>query len=122
MRRNILIVDDSESVRAMLIFPLQQAGFNILVGHDGADALKYLDGKTIDLMITDLYMPRMDGISFIRKAREIEAYKNTPILLLTTESTGKKKIEAKTAGATGWLIKPFNIGRLLNIIETMTGN
>jgi two-component system, chemotaxis family, chemotaxis protein CheY len=116
MKTTILIVDDSESIREMLKFRLQKAGFNILAGKDGKDALKHFNGIKIDLVITDLYMPHMDGISLIKKIREIEDYKLVPILLLTTESTGNKKIEAKNAGANGWLIKPFDLNKLLSVI------
>jgi len=117
MKKTILIADDSESVRDVVSFTLENAGFNILIGVDGEDALKYLDGKEIDLVLTDLHMPKMDGISLIRQIRGKDAYKFTPILILTTESQMGKKEEAKSAGATGWIVKPFVPEKLLDTIQ-----
>jgi two-component system, chemotaxis family, chemotaxis protein CheY len=118
MKRTILIVDDSESVREMLTYSLEDAGYNILAGTDGEDALKYFaDNRKIHLVITDLHMPRLDGIGFIKKVRFLDNYRYVPILFLTTESQGSKKEEAKKAGATGWLVKPFVADKLLTIIK-----
>ncbi|OQY00656.1 MAG: two-component system response regulator [Bacteroidetes bacterium 4572_117] len=116
MAKTILIVDDSESIREVVSFTLENAGYNVIVAIDGADALPHLDGKVIDLLLTDLHMPNMDGINLIREVRKIEAYKRIPILFLTTESQRDKKIEAKAAGATGWIIKPFVPAKLLAAI------
>lgn len=107
MCKTILIVDDSESIREVVKFTLQNEGYEVLVGVDGKDALKFLNGTHIDLIITDLHMPEIDGIEFIRHVRNMEQYKRIPILFLTTESQASKKMEAKEAGATGWIIKPF---------------
>src|SRR5512145_3053426 len=107
MEKNILIVDDSESIREVVGFTLTNAGHKVQVAVDGVDALRYFDGSKIDLVVTDLHMPNMDGIELIKKVREMEAYKFIPILFLTTESQQAKKEEAKNAGATGWIVKPF---------------
>lgn len=116
MAKTVLIVDDSESIREVVNFTLQNEGYEVLVGVDGMDALKYLDGRTIDIVITDLHMPNLDGLGLIRKVREIDAYKHIPILFLTTESQTEKTMEAKEAGATGWIIKPFVPAKLLSAI------
>lgn len=107
MAKVILIVDDSESIREVVSFTLENEGFNVLAAVDGNDALRFLDNSPIDLIITDLHMPNMDGIALIKEVRAMEYYKHVPILFLTTESQAAKKMEAKEAGATGWIIKPF---------------
>lgn len=117
MERRILIVDDSESVREMLTYSLEEAGYQIMAGVDGDDALKYCNGDKINLIITDLHMPNLDGISFIKKVRKLHDYQYVPILFLTTESQHSKKLEAKEAGATGWIVKPFDADKLLMIIK-----
>lgn len=117
MNKTILIVDDSESVREVVSFTLSSKGYNVLVGKDGTDALQYLNGSEIDLVITDLNMPQMDGISLIKEIRTHESYQYTPILLLTTESQAAKKQEAKAAGATGWIVKPFVAQKLLDVVQ-----
>lgn len=117
MSKKILILDDSESIREVVIFTLEKDGHDVLVGVDGKDALKHLDGRDIDLIITDLHMPNMDGIEFIKEVRQMEKYKYTPILYLTTESQQSKKMEAKQAGATGWIVKPFMPEKLLAAIN-----
>ncbi len=118
MAKTILIVDDSESIREVVSFTLENAGYNVLVGIDGKDALKFLDGQNeIDLLITDLYMPNMNGIELIRHVRADANYQRIPILFLTTESQRDKKMEAKAAGATGWIIKPFVPAKLLSALN-----
>jgi len=117
MERTILIVDDSESIREVVSFTLENGGYNVKVGVDGKDALKYLNGEKIDLIITDLHMPVMNGIEFIREVRKTPDYNMIPILFLTTESQIEKKLEAKEAGATGWIIKPFVPTKLLSAIQ-----
>jgi len=117
MAKKILIVDDSVSIRDVVNYTLSTKGHDVLVGIDGQDALKHLDGQHIDLVITDLYMPNMDGISLIKEIRKNENYKRTPILFLTTESQQEKKMEAKSAGATGWIVKPFIPENLIAIIN-----
>jgi two-component system, chemotaxis family, chemotaxis protein CheY len=116
MAKTVLIVDDSESIREVVSFTLENAGYNVIVAVDGQDAIKHFDGKTIDLLLTDLHMPNMNGIELIREVRKIEAYTRIPILFLTTESQRDKKMEAKDAGATGWIIKPFIPAKLLDAI------
>lgn len=113
MTKTILIVDDSESIREVVRFTLENEGYNVLVANDGADALQFLNGDPIDLIITDLHMPRMDGITLIKEVRVREQYQRIPILFLTTESQATKKMEAKEAGATGWIIKPFVPAKLI---------
>ena len=117
MAKTILIVDDSESIREVVNFTLENEGYNVLVGVDGQDALKFLDGTAIDLVITDLHMPNMDGIGLIKEVRNNPTYQRIPILFLTTESQVNKKMEAKDAGATGWIIKPFVPAKLIEAIK-----
>jgi len=117
MAKTILIVDDSESIREVVSFTLENEGYNVLVGVDGQDALKFFDGSEIDLLITDLHMPNMDGIDLIKKVRSMDNYQRVPILFLTTESQAAKKMEAKDAGATGWIIKPFVPAKLVAAIN-----
>ena len=107
MNKTILIVDDSYSIRESIGFFLSESGFEIIKASDGKDALSVLDGRKIDLILTDLHMPIMNGIELISNVRKTENYKRIPILLLTTETLKAKKLEAKKAGATGWLNKPF---------------
>ena len=121
MARKVLIVDDSDSIREVVHFTLETEGFDVLVGEDGQDALKFLNGDKIDLIITDLHMPNMDGIELIKEVRKIDAYKMIPILFLTTESQTEKKMEAKAAGATGWLIKPFAPVKLIGAVNKVLG-
>ena len=117
MPKKILIVDDSESIREVVSFTLENEGFEVLVANDGTDALKFLDGREIDMIITDLHMPEMDGITLIKHVRAMEAYQRIPILFLTTESQTAKKMEAKEAGATGWIIKPFVPAKLIAALQ-----
>jgi len=117
MGKMILIVDDSESIRQIVSFTLENEGYNVCAGKDGEDALRHLDKGPIDLIITDLHMPVMDGIEFIKSVRCKTEYKSTPILFLTTESQTSKKMEAKEAGATGWIIKPFTPSKLIDAIN-----
>jgi two-component system chemotaxis response regulator CheY len=116
MPRTALIVDDSASIREMVAFTLREAGFTVLEGVHGADALEKLGTGKADLIITDLNMPVMDGITFIRHVRSRPNSKYTPVLMLTTESQAEKKQQGKAAGATGWIVKPFHPGRLLEVI------
>jgi two-component system chemotaxis response regulator CheY len=117
MKKTILIVDDSESVREVVKFTLEQAGYQVVAGIDGRDALRHLTGETLHLVLTDLHMPHLDGIGLIREIRAKEDYRYVPILLLTTESQAAKKQEAKEAGATGWIVKPFVQGKLLEVVQ-----
>ncbi len=113
MGKTILIVDDSESIRELVSFTLKKAGHNVLKAIDGQDALKYIGKEEIHLIITDLHMPVMNGIELIKKVRKIEECKRIPILFLTTESQKERKLQAKEAGATGWIIKPFVPAKLI---------
>jgi two-component system chemotaxis response regulator CheY len=117
MKKTILIADDSESVREVVSFTLENAGYNVLSSVDGEDAMKHLNGSDIHLVVTDLHMPKMDGISLIREIRASDHYKGVPILFLTTESQNSKKEEAKVAGATGWIVKPFMADKLLSAVQ-----
>ncbi|MDP2112659.1 MAG: response regulator [Bacteroidota bacterium] len=117
MLKQILIADDSESIREVLAFSLTNAGFQVLVAIDGADALRFFDGRTIDLLLTDFHMPNMNGLELIGKVRELEHYKYIPILVLTTENQKSIIQNAKDAGATGWLLKPFNTEKLIQTLR-----
>ena len=117
MEKTILIVDDSNSVRDLITFTLEGAGYKVLCGIDGKDALKHFNGMGIDLVITDLHMPKLDGIDLIKEIRSMPAYQFIPILVLTTESQATKKQNAKAAGATGWIVKPFEQEKLLTAVK-----
>jgi two-component system, chemotaxis family, chemotaxis protein CheY len=103
----VLTVDDSAAMRDLVAITLQQAGFDVSQAKDGLEALSMARGAQFDLVLADLNMPNMDGIELIRALRADEAYRTTPILMLTTESDLTKRREGKTAGATGWIVKPF---------------
>ena len=115
--RSILAVDDSPSMRKMVSFTLTGAGFKVVEAVDGVDALEKAQTQEIDLVLADQNMPRLDGIGLTRKLREDPRYQNTPILILTTESSDQMKQAGRDAGATGWLVKPFNPHRLIEIIQ-----
>jgi len=119
MPRTALIVDDSLSIRQMISYTLREAGFVVLEGIHGADALAKLATQRADLIITDLNMPVMDGITFIRHVRARSECRFTPVLMLTTESHAEKKQEGKAAGATGWIVKPFHPSKLLEVIAKL---
>lgn len=113
----ILAVDDSASMRQMVSFTLKGAGHDVVEAGDGEEALKLAKAQSgIDLVISDINMPNMDGISLIKHLRALPSYKFTPILMLTTESSTEKKGEGRAAGATGWIVKPFNPEQLLATI------
>ena len=116
MAATILAVDDSASMRQMVSFTLKHAGYEVIEASDGVDALEYARGNSVSLVLTDVNMPRMDGITLVRELRLLEAYKFTPMLVLTTEAGPEKKMQGKLAGATGWLVKPFNPDKLLATI------
>ncbi len=117
----ILAVDDSASMRQMVSFTLKSAGFDVIDAVDGVDALGKAKAEKVDLVLTDVNMPRMDGIGLIKELRALSNYKFTPILMLTTESGADKKTEGKSAGATGWIVKPFNPDQLLATIKKVIG-
>jgi two-component system chemotaxis response regulator CheY len=117
----ILTVDDSASMRQLVGFTLRTAGYDVVEAADGRDALTVAQQRPVSLVITDVNMPNMDGISLTRALRGLVPYKFTPILLLTTESSPEKKQMGKAAGATGWLVKPFNTDQLLATVRKVLG-
>ncbi|PIE41572.1 MAG: response regulator [Gammaproteobacteria bacterium] len=117
----ILAVDDSASMRQMVSFTLQGAGHDVIEASDGQEAFDKAKTQSVDLVLSDVNMPVMDGITLIKYLRGLDTYKYTPILMLTTESSGEKKSEGKAAGATGWIVKPFNPDQLLNTINKVIG-
>ena len=117
MPKAVLVVDDSMSMRQMVSFTMKEAGFEVIEGGNGQEAIARVQGKSVNLVITDLNMPVMDGMTLIRKLRATPAFKFTPILMLTTESQQEKKMEGKAAGATGWIVKPFNPEQLLQVVN-----
>lgn len=114
---SILAVDDSASMRKMVSFTLTGAGYKVVEAVDGQDALEKAQHQTFDLVLTDQNMPRMDGLELTKKLREHPNFKSTPILILTTESSDQMKQAGRAAGATGWLVKPFDPNRLIEIIQ-----
>ncbi len=117
MPKKILTVDDSKTMRDMLLATLRRAGYEVIQAEHGEDGLAKLEANGADVIITDINMPVMDGISFIKACRKRQAYAATPILTLTTESSEEKKAEGRAAGATGWIVKPFNPEKLLRVVE-----
>ena len=117
----ILTVDDTASMRQMISFTLNSVGHEVLQASDGREALNILQNKKVDLVITDVNMPNMDGITFVKSLRELNDYKFTPILMLTTESQDTKRQQGKVAGATGWNVKPFNPEQLLTVVKKVLG-
>jgi two-component system chemotaxis response regulator CheY len=113
MARLIMTVDDSASMREMVRATLTSAGYEVVEAVDGQEALDYARENPCDLVISDVNMPRMDGITLVHELRSLPHYRLTPLLLLTTESSQEKKLEGKRAGATGWIVKPFNPEQLL---------
>ncbi|WP_286239184.1 response regulator [Neptuniibacter halophilus] len=114
---SILVVDDSASLRNMVTFTLKQEGYQVVEAGNGQEALTKAQGARFDLVLTDVNMPIMDGITLCGELRKLPAFKFTPILVLTTESSPEMKQRGKTAGATGWLVKPFNPEKLLSTIK-----
>ncbi|MDI6716346.1 MAG: response regulator [Actinomycetota bacterium] len=122
MSGNILIVDDSATLRASVKFSLSGAGYGVEEAVNGKDALQKLQslqssGNQVSLIITDINMPEMDGITFVREVKKIASLRFIPILILTTESQDSKKMEGKEAGAAGWLVKPFNSDQLIGVVK-----
>lgn len=113
----ILAVDDSDSMRQMISFTLKSGGHEMIEAIDGRDAMNKASSLSPDLVITDVNMPHMDGITLIQELRKLPKYRNIPILLLTTESRGEMKSKGKAAGATGWLVKPFDPEKLMSTVE-----
>ncbi len=118
MGKTVLVVDDSPTMRQMVTFTLTNAGFQVVEAGDGKEAVgKLTNGTKPDLVVTDLNMPVMDGITLIQEIRKMPALKFTPILMLTTESADDKKKAGQAAGATGWIVKPFNPDQMLKVIQ-----
>jgi len=122
MGKRVLVVDDSLTVRRGLQLLLEKAGYTVALAADGEEALETLakEGR-IDLVITDLNMPRLDGLELTRRIRSLPGYRFVPVLLLTTEAQVAKKEECKQAGATGWIVKPFQPEQLLNLLQKLLG-
>lgn len=116
-KKTVMIVDDFENTRYVIEFTLQQADFKVIKAVDGKDALRHFDGQQIDLLITDLHMPRMNGFELIEEVKKIKQYSCIPILMLTTEVSKEKKLQAKKIGITGWIQKPFVMDKFLNIVQ-----
>jgi two-component system chemotaxis response regulator CheY len=117
MAKKALTVDDSRTMREMVSFTLKGAGYEVVEAEDGKDALLKIVANKVDVVITDLNMPNMNGFELIRALRADGNYKFTPILMLTTEGDGSKKEEGKAAGATGWIVKPFNPEKLVEVVK-----
>lgn len=117
----ILTVDDTASMRQMISFTLHSVGHEVLQAADGQEALNIVQNKKVDLVITDVNMPNMDGITFVKSLRALIDYRFTPVLMLTTEAQETKRQQGKVAGATGWIVKPFNPEQLLTIVKKVLG-
>ncbi|MEW6115422.1 MAG: response regulator [Nitrospirota bacterium] len=117
MSKMVLIVDDSASMRQLVSFALKDAGYEVIEAANGKDAISKLGSAKVEMVITDLNMPEMDGISFIKQLRNTPGCKFTPVLMLTTESQESKKQEGKQAGASGWLVKPFTPEQLVETVR-----
>jgi len=121
MAKTILSVDDSSSIRQMVSFTLKSAGYEVIEAADGQEGLDKAKQKTVDLVLTDQNMPRMDGLTLIKTLRSLPNYRAIPILMLTTESGDAMKAQGKAAGATGWLVKPFDPQKLLEVVKKVIG-
>lgn len=121
MAKMILAVDDSASIRQMVTFTLKSSGYEVVEAVDGMDGLEKAKGKTFNLILTDQNMPRMDGLTLIKTLRGMPQYKTVPILMLTTESSDTMKQQGRAAGATGWLVKPFDPQKLIEVVKKVIG-
>ncbi len=119
MAKTILFVEDSASVRQVMTTTLKREGYDVITAIDGQDALTKLDGKKIHLIISDVNMPNMDGLTFVKKAKQLAAYKFTPIIMLTTETQESKMNEGKAAGVKAWIVKPFQPPHLLAAVSQL---
>ncbi len=117
MAQTIMVVDDSTSVRKMVAFTLENAGYTVIEAENGLDALEKLNGSPVNMFIVDLNMPHVDGFELTRSVRAMNEYRFTPIVMLTTESLEAKKREGKAAGATGWITKPFKPDQLIGVVK-----
>ncbi len=121
MAGKVLVVDDSEAIRRSVSFILEQEGYSVVLASDGNEGVAQLSEGPFDLILTDVNMPNMDGIELIRQVRADEQHAFTPIVVLTTESQDKKMQEGKDAGATGWIVKPFDAEKLLGVVKKLAG-
>ena len=121
MAKTILAVDDSASIRQMVSFTLKSAGYEVLEAVDGQDGLDKAKSRSVNLVLTDQNMPRMDGLTLIKSLRSTPQYASTPILMLTTESSDAMKMQGRAAGATGWLVKPFDPQKLIEVVRKVIG-
>ena len=121
MAKTILAVDDSSSLRQMVTFSLKAAGYHVIEAVDGCDGLDKAKKQTVDLVLTDQNMPRMDGLELIKALRELSSYQKVPILMLTTESSDEMKSMGRAAGGNGWLVKPFVPQRLIEVVKKVVG-
>jgi two-component system chemotaxis response regulator CheY len=121
MSKTVLTVDDSRTMREMLLMALKAAGYNVLQADDGLNGLEVLKMQRADVIITDINMPRLDGFGFIENVRQDTKHRAVPILVLTTESDQEKKSRARSAGATGWIVKPFHPEKLVDAIRRVAG-
>lgn len=119
MAKTILIVDDSASLRQVVGIALKGAGYDVIDACDGVDALKKLDGRKIHLIISDVNMPNMDGLSFVKAAKQLPAYKFTPVIMLTTEAGDAMKQQGQAAGAKAWVVKPFQPAQMLGAVAKL---
>lgn len=121
MSKTILAVDDSASIRQMVAFTLKSSGYDVVEAVDGMDGLEKAKARSFDLILTDQNMPRMDGLTLIKSLRALAQYKTVPVLMLTTESSDAMKVQGKAAGATGWLVKPFDPQKLIEVVKKVIG-
>ena len=121
MAKTVLTVDDSASIRQMVTFTLKSSGYTVIEAVDGQDGLDKAKANSVNLILTDQNMPKMDGLTLIKSLRALPQFKATPILMLTTESSDAMKAQGKAAGATGWLVKPFDPQKLLEVVQKVIG-
>ena len=122
MSKTIITVDDASTIRKMVSFTLQPTGHRVIEAADGTQAMDLLRREAVDLILSDINMPNMNGIELTREVRNLPQYTNTPIILLTTESEPQKKAEGKAAGASGWIVKPFKQDQLLALVNKVLPN
>ncbi len=121
MGKVIMTADDSASIRQMVTFTLEQAGYSVVEAVDGKDAVNKLSSTKVDMLVTDLNMPNMNGLELIKEIRSRNEYKFIPIIMLTTESQAEMKQEGKAVGATGWIVKPFQPEQLVGVVKKVLG-
>jgi two-component system chemotaxis response regulator CheY len=119
MAKTVMVVDDSSSVRQVVSIALKGAGYDVIEASDGKDALAKLTGQKVHLMISDVNMPNMDGITFVKEVKKLASYKFTPIIMLTTESQEARKLEGQAAGAKAWVVKPFQPAQMLAAVSKL---